>query len=399
MNPRDLSEIRRRLNPERRNPTVLRGCYVSYAGEVISAFAQPVFHLPAEENEKYMALFKRALSGTPGQNLQEIDFSAAQVLDGEEHKLLSALRESGLTDEEAVSAFYERVIAYIRATSSADAQSVTEQQNASNYLILLLHDGYDISYRNQNGETDAEQSTDVFSYILCCVCPVKQTKPALAYFTSDSEFHSSLADWVVSMPELGFLFPAYEEHSANIYRALYYTRDASNLHEEFLENVFGSGEDEKPMPAPQQQETFQNVLQEALEEECSLDVIQAVHETVRTRLEEQKADKTAEPLRLTSTDVKEVLESCGVSMERAEAFRDRYADAFGAYTEIPAVNVVAPKQFKVTTPSVSIQVDPERSDLIETRVIDGRPYILVLADGDVEVNGVNVKFASKTESN
>ena len=392
MNPRDLAEIRRRLNPERRNPTVLRGCYVSCAGEVISTFAQPVYHLPAEENEKYMALFKRTLSGTPGQNLQEIDFSAAQVLDGAEHKLLSELRESGLTDEEAVSAFYERVIAYIRANGPADAQSVTEQQNASNYLILLLHDGYDISYRDANGETDAEQSTDVFSYILCCVCPVKQTKPALTYFTEDSGFHNRMADWVVSMPELGFLFPAYEEHSANIYRALYYSRDTANLHDDFIESVFGS---EKPMPAPQQQETFQTVLQEALEEECSMDVIQAVHETVRTRLEEQKADKTAEPLRLTSTDVKEVLESCGVSMERAEAFRDRYADAFGAYTEIPAVNVVAPKQFKVTTPSVSIQVDPERSDLIETRVIDGRPYILVLADGDVEVNGVNVKFASE----
>ena len=126
-----------------------------------------------------------------------------------------------------------------------------------------------------------------------------------------------------------------------------------------------------------------------------MEVIQAVHETVRTRLEEQKADKTAEPLRLTSTDVKSVLESCGVSMERAEAFENKYADAFGQYTEIPAVNVVAPKQFKVSTPSVSIHVDPERSDLIETRIIDGRPYIMVLADGDVEVNGVNVKFKAE----
>ena len=389
MNPRDLSDIRRRLNPERRNPTVIRGCYVSCTGEIISTFAQPVFHLPAEENEKYMAIFKRALSGTPGQQLQEIDFSAAQVMDGEEHKLLSELRESGLTDEEAVSAFYERVIAYIRAISPADAQSVTEQQNASNYLILLLHDGYDVAYRDANGEVDNERSTDVFSYILCCVCPVKQSKPTLAYFTQDSEFHASLGDWVVSMPDLGFMFPAYEEHSANIYRALYYSRNKADLHDAFIENVFGG---EMPMPAPEQQETFQAVLQEALEEECSLDVLQTVHETVRTRMEEQKADKTAEPLRLTSTDVKEMLESCGVSMERAEAFQDKYAEAFGAYTEIPAVNVVTPKQFTVNTPSVSIRVDPERSDLIETRVIDGKPYIMVLADGEVEVNGVNVKF-------
>ena len=389
MNQRDLAQLKRRLNPEKRNPTVIRGCYVDHAGGVISTFARPVYHLPAEENEKYMALFKRTLSGTQGQNLQEIDFSARQVMEGEEHKILSDLRDSGLTDEEAVSAFYQRAIAYIQANSPADAQSVTEAQNASNYLILLLHDGYDVPYINENGETDNEQATDMFSYILCCICPVKQTKPALSYFLSENEFHTRMADWVVSAPDLGFLFPAYEEHSANIYKAMFYTRDSADAHEAFVENIFGG---ELPMPAAEQQETFQSVLQEALEEECSLDVVQAVHETVRTRLEEQKADKTAEPLRLTKQDVKEVLESCGVSEERAQVFEDKYAEAFGAYTEIPAVNVVAPKQFNISTPSVSIKVAPDRSDLIETRMIDGKCYILVLADGDVEVNGVNVKF-------
>lgn len=390
MNQRDIAQLKRRLNPEKRNPTVIRGCYVDHTGQVIASFARPVYHLPAEENEKYMALFRRALSGTQGQNLQEIDFSAAQVMEGEPHKILSALRESGLTDEEAVEAFYQRVIASIQAVSPADAQSVTEQQNASHFLILLLHDGYDVAYRDASGETDAEQSTDVFSYILCCVCPVKQTKPALSYFVDDRDFHNRSADWVVSAPELGFLFPAYEENSANIYRALFYTRDAADMHEAFVDQVFGT---ERPMPAAEQQETFQTVLQEALEDECSMDVVQAVHETVRARLEEQKADKTAEPLKLSKQDVREMLEVCGVSMERAEAFESRYDEAFGSYAEIPAVNVAAPKHFKVSTPSVSIHVDPERSDLIETRMIDGKCYILVLADGDVEVNGVNVKFA------
>lgn len=390
MNQRDIAQLKRRLNPEKRNPTVIRGCYVDHTGQVIASFARPVYHLPAEENEKYMALFRRALSGTQGQNLQEIDFSAAQVMEGEPHKILSALRESGLTDEEAVEAFYQRVIASIQAVSPADAQSVTEQQNASHFLILLLHDGYDVAYRDASGETDAEQSTDVFSYILCCVCPVKQTKPALSYFVDDRDFHNRSADWVVSAPELGFLFPAYEENSANIYRALFYTRDAADMHEAFVDQVFGT---ERPMPAAEQQETFQTVLQEALEDECSMDVVQAVHETVRARLEEQKADKTAEPLKLSKQDVREMLEGCGVSMERAEAFESRYDEAFGSYAEIPAVNVAAPKHFKVSTPSVSIHVDPERSDLIETRMIDGKCYILVLADGDVEVNGVNVKFA------
>ena len=237
MNQRDLSQLKRRLIPDKRNPTVIRGCYVSYDGQVISTFAQPVFHLPAEENEKYMSLFKRVLSGTAGQNLQEIEFTGMQAMEGEEHKILSGMRESGLTDEEAVTAFYERAINYIRAISPADAQSVTEQQAASNYLILLLHDGYDVPYINENGETDNEQASNVFSYILCCICPVKQTKPALSYFLSENEFHTRMADWVVSAPDLGFLFPAYEEGSANIYKAMFFTRDSADAHEAFVENV------------------------------------------------------------------------------------------------------------------------------------------------------------------
>ena len=87
MNQRDLSQLKRRLNPDKRNPTVIRGCYVSYDGQVISTFAQPVFHLPAEENEKYMSLFKKVLSGTQGQNLLTMEFSASQVMDGAEHKI------------------------------------------------------------------------------------------------------------------------------------------------------------------------------------------------------------------------------------------------------------------------------------------------------------------------
>lgn len=390
MNQRDIAEIRRRLNPDKRWPTVLRGLYTDHTGQVISTFAQPIFHLPTEENEKYMAIFKKVLSGTQGQNLLPIEFSAAQAMDGEEHKILSTMRESGLTDEEAVNAYFERAIESIRAVGNAEAQSVNDAQTASNYLVLLLHDGYDVMYKDSNGESDAEQSTDVFSYILGCICPVKQTKPALTYFVEDSGFHARLSDWAVGNPELGFMFPAYEERSANIYCAMFYTRDASNPHEEFIQRVFGV--EEKPMPAKAQTETFQAVLQESLDEECSMEVLQAVHETVRTMIEEQKADKTAEPLKLGKEEVKQVLESCGVSEEKAAAFEEHYDETFGAYAELPAVNLVTPKQFKVDTPSVSIRVDPERSDLIETRVIDGKCYILVLADGDVQVNGVNVKF-------
>lgn len=387
MNQRDLAEIKRRLNPQHRNATVIRGCYVNAEGQPISTFSLPIIGMAEDELDKYMTLFKKVLSGTAGQNQLPIEFSAQQAMEGEEHRLLMTLRETGLKDEGAVEALFGRIITYIRIRQSRLGQSVDETRGASNYVILLMHDGYDVPFRDANGDIDRERSTDVFSYILCAVCPVKQNKPSLTYFAAEGEFHSREADWAIAAPDLGFMFPAFEERSANIYSALYYTRDMADLHDDFIRNVFNT---DLFMPAVEQKETFQTILAETLGEECSMEVVQAVHETVSAMIEEQKADKTAEPLRLNKKEVTDVLKDCGVSEEKAAAFEEKYSENFGAFAEIPAVNVVTPKQFKVDTPSVSIRVDPAHSDLIETRVIDGKCYIMVLADGDVEVNGISV---------
>lgn len=388
MNARDLSELKRRLNPEQRNPSVIRGCYISSEGKVISSFAQSVGMMPQEELEKYLAIFKRTLSGTMGQNLLPIDFTQGQMEQGAPYQLLSELHTSQLQDAEAVDRFYERVISYVQAEREAQAQSVDEAQKASNYLVLLLHDGYDVPYRDGNGEMDRERSMDIFSYILCGVCPVKQTKPSLRYFAAEQEFHSRESDWVVSAPELGFLFPAFEERSANVSRAMYYTKDAANQHDVFVEQVLGAS---VQMTAQEQKETFQTIMQESLAEECSLTVVQNVHEAISELIEQQKADKGAEPLSLSRREVKQVLLDSGVSEEKVEAFDERYSETFGERTSLPAVNMITPKQFKVDTPNVSIKVDPEHSSLIETKFIDGRYYLCILVDGEIEVNGVKVK--------
>ena len=57
--------------------------------------------LPQEEAEQYFALLKKSLSGRLGKHLIDLVFSTQQVVDSEEHKLLMALRESGLQDGEA----------------------------------------------------------------------------------------------------------------------------------------------------------------------------------------------------------------------------------------------------------------------------------------------------------
>ena len=110
-------------------------------------------------------------------------------------------------------------------------------------------------------------------------------------------------------------------------------------------------------------------------------------------IEERKLEKAAEPATVSKKEVGTILKSCGVSEEHVQAFEERYDEEFGPAMDLSAQNIVNVKQFELRTPDVMIKVNPERSDLVQTRMIDGSKYILIRADEGVEVNGVNVKIA------
>lgn len=375
MNQRDLAEIKRRLNPDKRNPSLICGCYVDYLGNPITTFELPVATMYEQENEKYMSIFKKVLSGQIGQTLTPIAYPA------EDDDLLLRVRGCALNDADTVQELFTKLIAGIRA-EHPDMQSVEDAQTADNWLILLLHDDLDVRKRDVNGEIDYENSDRAFSYILCAICPVKQEKTALRYDPADSIFHQRAPEWLASAPVLGFLFPLYEGGAADVNTILFFSKDSNDAHEAFLKAAFNL---EAMMPAAEQTETFQTLLAQSLGTECSLDVVQEMHEVVSGLIEEQ--DKDAEPLMLSKQDVARVLTDGGVSADRVEAFQNGFDATFGAGAVLPAVNLVTPKQFKVDLPSVSIKVDPKQADLLETRVIDGRSYLLIPIDGDISVNG------------
>lgn len=380
MNRKEISEIRRRMNLDKSAISNIRGCYVNEKREIVSMFNRPLMSFPQEEAEKYLAIFRRTLSGIPGKNLVDMVFRPDQVMDGEEHRLLSAMRNTALKVEEGVQAFYQKVI---------DALEME-----GNYLILLVHDAYDVPFRTRDELKVDDASEEVFDYILCSVCPVKLTRPALSYDASDNEFHEREQDWVVAAPDLGFMFPTFDDRASNIYNALYYVRDTEQMHDEFISAVFNT---DSPMPAAEQKETFQAMLEDTLGEDLSYDVVQTVHEQLRTRIEEQKSDKEAEPVVVSKREVRSILESCGVAEEHVAAFEDKYDADFGATIELGAQNIVDERKFELRTPDVVIKVNPERSDLVQTRVIDGFKYILIRADDGVEVNGIQINISPDAE--
>ena len=283
MNQKELNELRRRFKPDRTAISKVYGCYVSGSRQIISYVDAPLGLLSQEEQEMYLNLLKKTLSGALGRNLIDIEFSTRQVADSDEHRLLQTLRQTELQDPNARESLYRRII---------DAIDMGE----SSYLILLAADTYDVPHRSRDDLEVPDASETVFRYFVCAICPVKDPTLALQYSDRDKEFRGSSTGHIALPPVLGFLFPAFDDRSANIYSALFYSKDTAQLHQEVIDAVFCI--QNAPMSPQEQQNVFTSALTETLEKDCSYDVVQAVHEQLRGRIQEHKDSRDPEPLTL-----------------------------------------------------------------------------------------------------
>lgn len=374
MTDREISEIRRRFKKDRTGISRIRGCLVNENKSIISTVDQSLGLMSETEGEQVLSLLKKTLSGGIGINLLGIDFSTTQVSGGEEHGLLMKLRDTQLADDEAVQNLYARIISGLSLEGS--------------YMILLAADTYDVFSFTKDGKK-SEDSAEVFRYIICAVCPIQTTKPALSYQVQDHCFRNLLPDAVISAPQVGFMFPAFDNRATNLYGALYYTKAKDNNYEAFAQALFSV--EHLPMPAKEQTETFKGMLAEAAGESCSLQVIRSVHAQLCQVVEDHKEHRD-EPLLVDKYALRDMLEYGGVSEEGVESFEKQFDHCFGTEAEVNPKNMMDVKKFELRTPDVVIKVNPEKRDLVETRVIEGVRYILIRADEGAEVNGIDIRM-------
>ncbi|MBR3767898.1 MAG: DUF4317 domain-containing protein [Clostridia bacterium] len=374
MNDKELREIRRRFRSNKNNIMSIKGCIVDHEKNIKSYINQSMINTLSDDSEKLLSLMKKSLSGSVGINLFDLEYQSMQVMDSEEHKLLMELRNSKLVNEDALNIFFNKVIESVNFEGS--------------FAILLACDDYDVFSYNESGERE-EESNSVFTYIVCSICSIKDAKPSLYYSDFDNTFRTTDKFSLLGNPEIGFMFPTFDDRATNIYKAQFYSKDVSNTYPDFIKNIFNVL---SPMASTIQKDSFGLCLNETLSDDCSFNVIRSVHEHVSELVQEHKISKQEEPLRLSKNSFRTVLESCGVSDEKVENFESKFDESFGKNAEIVPSAIIDVKKFEVSTPYVSIKVDPERSDLISTQIINGSRYILIRANDSVEVNGVNIDF-------
>ncbi len=372
MNKKEISEIKKRFTKTKCSVTRLCGCYVDAEKNKRLELKEAFLSLPEEEMFKYIDIFRKTLSGSIGRTLLNMEFPTEQETreDGAQ-KFLMQLVQSKLQDEELLGQFYDKVI---------------ENYNyPENYFIILVHDAYDIPKITSDGVENFDASEYVYDYILCSICPVKLTKPGLCYNAETNHIQDRIRDWLVQPPELGFLFPSFNDRNMDIHSLLYYSKNSDELDLAITENLLGC---QMPLPAKSQKETFNAIVEESLGLDCDYELIKNIHENLNQMVEENK--ENPEPLALDRNDMGRLLEKSGVDEEKIERFETRFDETVGEKEELMADNISNTRKFEVRTPDVTVQVNPERTDLVETRVIDGVPCLVIEINDLVEVNGIQI---------
>ena len=338
---KEIAEIKRQFTPANCSISRICGCYVDGEKNKKAEFKEAFLSLPEEDMFKYFELLRKNLSGTLGKNLINLEFPLAAEEEGGPHEFLLKLRGSRLQDDALLDAFYDRII--------------ENYDYVGNYLILLIHDAYDIPGKTSDG------------------------------IEMEGSFQNRIRDWVVQMPQLGFLFPAFNDRSTDLHSTLYYSKDSDDLHDAFIEQMLGCP---LPLPAGYQKESFQTIIEETLGDACDYETVKTIHENLSELIEEHKDEP--EPLVLDKYQVRNLLEHSGIEEEQLATFDQNFDETAGEKASIYASNIANTRAFEVKTPDVIIKVNPDRTDLIETREIDGRQCLVIAIDGGVEVNGIAV---------
>lgn len=414
MNKKDILELKRRFKKEACTFTRLCGCYVDADRNKITTFGETFLNLEEEEFYKYLEIAKKVLSGTLGNNILNLEFPLEEEGSGGKQQFLMGLRASALKNEELMEAFFDLVI--------------DNYSYAGNYLILVYHDAYDVMAKTSDNNK-LDESEEVYEYLLCAICPVALSKPGLGYREDENRIGPRIRDWVVGVPDTGFVFPAFSDRSTDIHSCMFYTKDAKAPHNEFVESGLGCN---SKFTATEQKLTFQNIVKDVIGEDDaeSEALFLDIHDNLNNLIPFSE-DETAEPepIPVTPSTISSVLSESGVPDDKAQVIEKTYENIFGE--EVPiAEHLVDPKLLEVNakrkeklelvhqvenlkqqleetrsvpvedgeddvpatkTYDVILRVKPEKVEQIHSQIINGQKCLVIPMDENehAAVNGIN----------
>lgn len=415
MNKKDVLELKKRYKKESCTISRMAGCYVDANKKKVLKLNEDFLNMKEEEFYKFMEIAKKTLTGTIGNNILELDFPTEEENPGGKQQFLYGLRASALDNEDLLDRLYDLII--------------DSYQYVGNYLILVYHDTYDIMTRTSDN-LKLDESEEVYEYLLVAICPVALSKPGLGYREDENRIGARIRDWVVGVPDLGFLFPAFDNRSADIHKVDYFVRDAKDSHAEFVEDVLGCG---AKRTAVEQRSTFSAIVKRAygIDEAAGEEALMNIQESFNNRIDngEEMTESQIASIVLDESTITEILDENGIDGEAARIIKEVSLEEFA--DELPAVaNLIDNKALQanakekekkelvkevatlktelaetkkeleegvsgdeVKTYDVVVRVKPEKATQIRSSIIDGQKCLVIPMNENenCNVNGVNTQ--------
>lgn len=375
MDKKAISEIRKLIKPDSSIDRI-RGCYVNEEGKVIRQLQDSLATMEEDSQEKYCEILRGAMSGKIGRNLFNMGFPLEEEMEGGRYQMLYRLQQSELRDDDILTEFYEKVVEKFRIEGK--------------YLILLIHGVYDIPAKGSDNMDMDDASDYVYSFIVCCICPVSLMKEGLCYDEEACTFLDRRRDWAVQKPVSGFLFPAFNDRMPDIHSLLYYCRKEDERHEEISADLLGCT---LPMPESDQKEVFRSMVEQTLGSNCDFENVKNIHDAVGEMIEQNK--DAGEPVQIEKAQMRRLLYENGADQSVLSDFDAAYDEAVGEGVPLMAENLVDTSRFEVKSPSLKISVKSDMSDMLKTKVIDGMEYLLIPVTDELEVNGIRIRQRQK----
>lgn len=384
----DLMEIKKTIKKDNVTISRLATCYVYGNERKMVRKDMSFLNLPEEEFYKYLEIIKKVMDCKAGDTLQSIP-----VNNSETKKVLDTFRQTELKTPEIIDAFCEEI------KKNFDF--------LGNYLIIFYYSAYDVPARGTDKLKQLE-SDEVYNAIYCAICPVELSEPGLSFFEEEGEIHNRIRDWVVSDPEVGFMYPDFHNRTIDDSKVAYGIRNKKDQHDELATALFGARS--YPTSAAQA-ETLTLALSESLAEEDVEKVtavtknivakVKAIEEKIKEDAEFAKVQESENPEEApvitvirepiaTIEDIKQVIVESGISEEKADNFVKTYQEMSPEISDSVRVDK-AYKKGKIKAENIDISIPSEKMNDVVIKEIDGKRCIVIeLTDNtsEISVNGI-----------
>lgn len=378
MDKKDIADLRRQLKTDNDLLTISDIFNVYIMKETTDIYhhqSQPFEMLDSDQQELFMANFKKVLTGQLDEKLFELKFQQ-DAEDSSQFILHKGLLSRNVED------WKEQML---RMTG----KMIEDHPYEKDTVITFIRAEYlkPAKQRNEEAETSGRDAVYSNAFILCSINKTEEPEKEMQFDYIEKEFKYKVeADPVIDLkhPLAGFLFPAMTEGAADVNRVLYAASKPNEPDYRFIEDVLNG---EEIVTAKENKTVFEDIVRDVVGDQMNPSTLANVYGEIHRVVEENEEDT---PPMLDYKDVERVLQQSGEQVDT-----DKVKTAFQRVTdnetyELKANSIVPKynsKSIKINTKIANISISPQDLEYVRQVNYQGKRCIMIEIEEDAEIEG------------